>query len=64
MGELGSSMTVWAEKHLLPSITFQKIPLTIKSLNIYLPSCSVENFMFTKSFIESLKTGFLEKWVF
>jgi len=62
--KLGSNMTVGAEKHLLPFISFQTSPLPIKSHNIYLPSRPVENFMFSKCFIESLKTGFLEKWAF
>jgi len=57
-------MIVWAENDLRPSISFQTSPLTIKSLNIYLPSRPVENVMFTNCFIESLKTGFLEKWAF
>jgi len=57
-------MAVWAEKHLLPFISFQTSQLTIKSLNIYLPSRPVENLMFSKGFIESLKTGFFEKWTF
>jgi len=54
-------MIVWAENDLRPSISFQTSPLTIKSLNIYLPSRPVENVMFTNCFIESLKTGFFEK---
>jgi len=62
--KLGSNMTVGAEKHFFPSITFQTSQLTIKSLNIYYICFMVENFMFSKCFIESLKTGFLEKWAF